>query len=203
MRFNPAFQRMLDEVAGGAIGETRTVQASFGFPPPPNWIIWRPELGGGALLDMGVYPLTLAHLLLGVSDAVEATGEMRDDGLNLTASVFLRYGNGRFATALMSIRGHVGASATIGGTTGFITYDRPFLSAGSFRVEKPPDGRLRTVNVVLEGNGYVPMFRAVSAAVSDGLLEHPLRPLHDTIEVMQVMDEVRRQLSERPVQSTA
>lgn len=59
------------------------------------------------------------------------------------------------------------------------------------------------MNVALEGNGYVPMFRAMSAAVSDGLLEHPLRPLHDTIKVMQVMDEVCRQLSERPVQSTA
>jgi predicted dehydrogenase len=196
-RFNPAFQRMLDEVKGGAIGELRSVQASFGFPPPPGWIIWQPELGGGALLDMGVYPLTLAHVLLGAPDRVEATGEIREDGLDLTASAFLQYANGKFATALTSIRGFVGADATIGGTSGFITYDQPFLSAGSFRVVTTPFESPRTVTVELEGNGYVPMFRSVSAAVADGLLEHPWRPLRDTIAVLKTMDQIRRQLTSR------
>ena len=89
MRFNPAFRRMLDEVENGVIGEVRTVQAGFGIPFPPDWNIWRPELGGGALLDMGDYPLTLAHLMLGRPTSVTATGELRDDGLDVTASVYL------------------------------------------------------------------------------------------------------------------
>jgi predicted dehydrogenase len=194
MRFNPAFGRMLDEVADGAIGEVRSVQAAFGFPAPPHFIHWRQDLGGGALLDMGVYPLTLVHTLLGVPDSIEATGEMRDDGLDLTTSAFLRYGDGRFAHALTSLRSFVGAGATIGGSSGFITYDQPFLSAGGFRIETPPHGTPRTVTVDLEGRGYVPMFRAVSQAVADGLLEHPLRPLRDTIAVLDTLDEVRRQL---------
>ena len=105
MRFNPAIQRVLEEIAAGAIGDVRTVQAGFGFPPPPDAIHWRPDLGGGALLDMGVYPLSFAHLVMGVPDSVEATGEMRDDGLDITASVFLRYGDGRFAHALTSLAG--------------------------------------------------------------------------------------------------
>src|SRR3954447_11081698 len=100
MRFNPAFRRMLDEVEKGAIGEVRTVHAGFGIPFPEDWNIWRPELGGGALLDMGVYPLTLAHLMLGRPESVMATGELRDDGLDVTASVYLRHGEGRFAQAL-------------------------------------------------------------------------------------------------------
>jgi predicted dehydrogenase len=194
MRFNPAFRRMLAEVADGAIGDVRSVQAAFGFPAPPHFIHWRPELGGGALLDMGVYPLTLAHALLGVPQSVEATGELRDDGLDLTASAFLRYGDGRFAHALTSLRSFIGAGATIGGSRGFITYDHPFLSAGAFRVETPPHGTPRTVTVDLEGRGYVPMFRAASEAIADGLLEHPLRPLADTIAVLETMDEIRRQL---------
>jgi predicted dehydrogenase len=194
MRFNPAFGRMLEEVAAGAIGEVRSVQAAFGFPAPPTFNHWRPDLGGGALLDMGVYPLTLAHTLLGVPESVEATGEMRDDGLDLTASAFLRYGDGRFAHALTSLRSFVGAGATIGGGRGFITYDQPFLFAGGFRVETPPMGTPRAVTVELEGRGYVPMFRAVSEAIADGLLEHPMRPLRDTIEVLEIMDDVRRQL---------
>jgi predicted dehydrogenase len=198
MRFNPAFCRMLEELEDGAIGELRSVQASFGFPAPPEWNHWRPDLGGGALLDMGVYPLTLAHVLLGVPQSIEATGEVREDGLDLTASVFLRYDDGRFASALTSLRSFVGAGATIGGSTGFVSYDEPFLSAASFHVESPPFGTPRTVEVELEGNGYVPMFRAVCEAIADGLLEHPMRPLRDTIEVLDTMDEVRAQLLAGP-----
>ena len=197
MRFNPAFCRMLEELEDGAIGELRSVQASFGFPAPPTWNNWRPELGGGALLDMGVYPVTLAHLLLGVPDSVEATGEVRDDGLDLTASVFLRYADGRFASALTSLRAFVGAGATIGGSSGFVTYNEPFLSAASFHIESPPFGAPRTVTEEVEGNGYVPMFRAVGEAIADGLLEHPMRPLRDTIEVLDILDEVRHQLLAR------
>lgn len=195
MRFNPAFCRMLDEIDDGAIGEVRTVQAGFGIPFPPSWNIWRPELGGGALLDMGVYPLTLAQLVLGVPHAIRATGEMRRDGLDVTASVYLDHGGGRFAQALTTLTGFVNPVAAVGGSDGFIAFDQPFISAGTFRVETPPHGEPRTVTVDLEGNGYVPMFRAVGEAIADGLLEHPMRPLRDTIEVLDTMDEVRRQLA--------
>ena len=195
MRFNPAIQRVLDELAAGAIGDVRTVQAGFGFPPPPGAIHWRPELGGGALLDMGVYPLSFAHLVMGVPDSVEATGEMRDDGLDITASVFLRYGDGRFAHALTSFAGPVDPVASVGGSRGAISLDPPFFFRGSYRVLTLPELAVRSEAVANEGRGYVPMFRAVSEAIADGLLEHPLRPLADTIEVLETMDEVRRQLT--------
>jgi predicted dehydrogenase len=200
MRFNPAISQMLDDVAGGIIGDVRTVQAGFGIPLPPSFNIWRPELGGGALLDMGVYAITLAHLLLGVPQDVHAVGEMRSDGLDITDSVFLRYDDGRFAQAVTSLVGFVNPVASIGGTRGFITFDRPFMSSGEYRVETPGTGAPTTVRVELEGNGYVPMFRAVSHAVTDGLLEHPLRPLASTIAVLSTMDEIRRQLTARSAQ---
>ena len=195
MAFNPAIRRLLDEVAEGAIGDVRTVQGSFGFPSPPEAIIWRPDLGGGALLDRGVYPLTLAQLLLGRPDSVQAMGEMRDDGLDVTVSVFLRYAEGRLANALTSVAEFVGVGASVGGTKGIVTLDPPFHMTETFSVVEPPFGAPRTVTEPREGNGYVPMFRAVSEAVAAGLLEHPWRPLCDTIEVLETIDEVRRQLS--------
>jgi predicted dehydrogenase len=194
-RFNPAIVRLLGELADGVIGEVRTVQAGFGFPPPPTAINWRPELGGGALLDMGVYPLTFAHLMLGEPESVEAAGEMRDDGLDLTASVFLRYSDGRFATALTSIRGFIGVGASVGGSRGLISVAPAFHATDSYSVVTPPFGAPRTVTEPREGNGYVPMFRAASEAIADGLLEHPWRPLGDTIAVLDLMDEVRAQLT--------
>jgi predicted dehydrogenase len=195
MRFNPAIQRVLDEVAEGAIGDVRTVQAGFGFPPPQGAIHWRPELGGGALLDMGVYPLSFAHLVMGVPDSIEATGEMRDDGLDVTASVFLRYGDGRFAHALTSMAGPVDPVAAVGGLRGAISLDAPFFFRGSYRVLTFPALTTRSEALPTEGRGYVPMFRAVAEAIGDGLLEHPLRPLSETIEVLETIDEVRRQLT--------
>jgi predicted dehydrogenase len=197
MRFNPAVRRVLQEVADGTIGEVCIVQASFGFPPPPGTAHWQSD-GGGALLDMGVYPLTLAHLLLGIPTAVEATGEARADGVDLTASAFLRYGDGRFASLLTSIQGFVGAGANIGGTSGSITLDPPFFATGSFTVLTPPFDRPDRVSLPLEGNGYVPMFRAVGEAIADGLLEHPDRPLRDTIAVLDTIDQVRAQLVAAP-----
>jgi len=194
MRFNPTIRRLLDEVAGGAIGEVRTVQASFGFPPPPEALHWRPELGGGALLDMGVYPLTFAQLLLGEPASVEATGELREDGLDLTASVHLRYGDGRFASLLTSLRGFVSPAASVGGSDGLISVGSLFLAAESFTVVTPPFVEPRTVSEPKEGRGYVPMFRAAGEAIADGLLEHQDRPLRDTIAVLETIDEVRRQL---------
>ena len=196
MRFNPVIELVLDEVADGAVGDVLSVQAGFGIPFPTTANIWRPELGGGALLDMGVYPLTLAHLFLGPPDTLEATGEVRADGLDVTASVLLGYGDGRFAHALTSLAGPVNPVASIGGTDGIIALEAPFFAADSFRVELWPDMDWRTESVDIEGAGYVPMFRAVGEAIEDGLLEHPLRPLRDTIDVLKTMDEVRRQLTE-------
>ncbi len=126
---------------------------------------------------------------------MHAIGEVRDDGLDITASVFLRYPNGRFAQATTSLAGFVNPAAAIGGSDGYIAFDRHFMATGTYRIETPPTGTPRTVSVPLEGAGYVPMFRAVSEAVSQGLPEHPMRPLADTIAVLDTMDEVRRQLS--------
>jgi predicted dehydrogenase len=195
MRFNPAINLMLRELDAGAIGDVLSVQAGFGIPFPRTSNIWRPELGGGALLDMGVYPLTLADLVLGPPDTLEATGEIRADGLDVTASVLLGYGDGRFAHALTSLAGPVNPVASIGGTEGIVSFDAPFFATGSFTVVQWPDMDGRTETVELEGAGYVPMFRAVCEAIEDGLTEHPLRPLRDTVDVLKTMDEVRRQLT--------
>ena len=195
MRFNPAIVQLLGDVAAGVIGEVRTVQASVGISLPQTSNIWRPELGGGALLDLGVYAITLAQLLLGEPEELHAVGDMRADGLDITDSAFLRYGNERFAQVVTSIAGWVNPVASIGGTAGFIGRDGPFWSSGGYRVETPFLSEPRTVRVELEGNGFVPMFRAVSRAVADGLLEHPLRPLDDTIAVLATMDKVRSQIA--------
>ena len=98
MRFNPAFPRVLDEVADGAIGDVRTVQAGFGFPPRRAGSTGGRTSAGGAARH-GRVPAELAHLVMGVPDQRRGDRRVADDGLDVTASVFLRYGDGRFAHA--------------------------------------------------------------------------------------------------------
>jgi predicted dehydrogenase len=197
-RFNHAIVRLLEELADGAIGEVRSVHAQFGiqFPPDETSRIWRADLAGGALLDLCVYPLSLIHLVLGVPDRVRAVGDIRPDGVDLTESVLLDYADGRLGHALSSITAPFGSHATVGGTEGQVVIDPPFHAPESFRIYRGRSFDPRVLTIKREGNGYVPMFRAIDEAATQGLTEHPLRPMSDTIAVLEIMDEVRRQLAE-------
>jgi predicted dehydrogenase len=123
---------MLRELDDGAIGDVLSVQAGFGIPFPRTTNVYRPELGGRALLDIGVYPLTLADPVLGPADTLEATGEIRPDELDVRASVLLGSGKDRFAHALTSLAGPVNPVASIGGTESIVTFDAPFFATDSF-----------------------------------------------------------------------
>ena len=195
-RFNPAICRLLDELAGGLIGDVRTVQAQFGFafPRGPESRLWRADLGGGALLDLCVYPLSLIQMVLGVPDGIRTIGDIEPDGVDVTESVLLYYDDGRFGHALSSIASMLGSQAVIGGTQGMVILEPSFHALETYRVILPRSRAGRSVTIRQEGAGFRPMFRAVTDAVDQGLTEHPLRPMSDTIAVLDIMDEVRRQL---------
>ena len=195
-RFNTAVCRLLDDLADGVIGEVRTVQAQFGFdfPRGPASRLWRADLGGGALLDLCVYPLSLIHMVLGMPDSIRAIGDIQPDGVDVTESVLLRYDDGRLGHALSSIASMLGSQAMIGGTEGMVILEPSFHALETYRVVLPRSREERRVTIRQEGAGYRPMFRAVTEAVEQGWTEHPLRPLRDTIAVLDIMDEVRQQL---------
>jgi predicted dehydrogenase len=198
-KFNPTIGRIKETIASGVIGDVRHVNAAFGFSAPrdPASRFWDPAQGGGALLDLGVYPITLAHLFLGKPDVVSALGSIGADGVDTRVVLTLASGE-VLAQAAASIVHALPANATISGTTGFIDVAAPFWCPPSFTVfpqgmapwAPPPE----VVTVEQEGNGYVPMFRATSAAVLQGLTESPAHPLSATVEVLEVIDRVRRQL---------
>lgn len=94
MRFNPLVQLLRRLVASGEFGRLRTVSASFGFPVPErDHRLWNPALGGGALLDLGIYPLGLAQLLLGAPEVMTITGAM-ENGVDAEAGLLLSYRDG-------------------------------------------------------------------------------------------------------------
>ena len=200
-KFNPTIQRLRQVVDAGTVGAVRHVTAAMGFPAPATADrFWRADLGGGALLDLGVYVITFAHMFL--ADAGEVTvssvlGRVRADGVDTRALVTLAAGEAA-AQVATSIDHNVVPAASIAGTSGFITVDMPFWVPKGFDLYPrglapgaPPPTR---VEAEAEGSGYVPMFRAVSEAVQAGRTEHPAHPLSATISTLELVDEVRRRL---------
>lgn len=198
MKFNPLYRRLRDLVDAGAIGEVRSARASFGAPfPRDESSRWKP--GGSALLDQGIYPVTLAHLVLGPPSRISAAGLVRDDGVDLSESFALHYPDGRFAQGASSMVEFLDMSASISGTSGWITIDTGFWYASRLTVHRfTTGGDVRESHEIeREGNGYVPMLREVSSAIRDGNTEHPWHTLEDTALVFDTMDEIRSQISAR------
>ena len=115
----------------------------WAYPVPPDGPqrFWVAELGGGALFDMGVYTIALAHLFLGIPDEVRAFGSIRDDGVDLYEGVTLSYSSGGLAQLTTSITFLIPPLGSLGGTEGSIAFGEPLFSPNSLQVAKgrPPD----------------------------------------------------------------
>ena len=199
MKFNPMIGTLQKRLADGAVGDVHWVQAGFGFAVPrePASRFWSAAQGGGALLDLGIYPITLTHLFMGAPETITVQGSIEPDGVDTNAMVTLA-GAGVRAQLSTSIEHAVTPRASIAGTVGFVELDMPFWMSGGFTVwpegARPGGTPPYDVREKIEGTGYVPMFRAVSQAILDGLTESPVHPLSATVEILDVIDEVRRQL---------
>jgi predicted dehydrogenase len=192
MSFSPALRRTLEIIESGEIGAPRVVQAGLGFAVPREARrYWDPELGGGALFDMGVYSITLASLVLGDVVGVEATGHVPDDGVDLESAVTLRFAGGGLAQLMTSIVSFIPARGWIGGTRGSIDLGERLFSPSSLRVavgRPPAPPEVRDEAFEQEGAGYVPMFRGAVEAIRAGWSEHPLHPHSRTVEVLRTME---------------
>nr|WP_315266781.1 Gfo/Idh/MocA family oxidoreductase [Microbacterium lemovicicum] len=197
MSFNPLIARLVAVIGEGVLGEVRSLRAAFGAPfPQDDSSRWKP--GGSALLDQGIYPVTLAHTLFGPPDSIRATGTVRDDGVDLREEFTLGWVDGRFAHGASSMVDWLDTSAAVGGTEAFVTIPRGFWWASQLTVHHHVgrgQHREEVVEVEREGNGYVPMLRAVVAAVRSGALEHPLHTAATTAAVYRTLDAIRSEIT--------
>src|SRR5262249_51588830 len=132
MRCNPAIRRLVDIVASGRIGEVRAVHADFGLAErlPPTHRLHSRELGGGALLDLGVYPVSFAHLFLGAPEYVAAWATLTPERVDDNTGMLFGYASGALATLTCSLVTDTPRVASVSGTEG-----RAELARGFFRPE--------------------------------------------------------------------
>ncbi len=194
-RFLPLMARLRELLAGDEIGEVRMLQADFGFRAPfdPQARLFNLELGGGALLDVGIYTVQLASMVLGGPPiAIETQAELGETGVDEQAGMLFAYPEGALAQLSCAIRTTTHHEASIFGTEGRIRLHAPWWRGTRLTVwhTPGPDGGTEH-HLPFEGNGYNYEAAEVMACIRAGKMESETMPLIETLQLMQTLDTVR------------
>lgn len=199
MYCNPLIRHLLALIADGSIGEVRDVTAAFGFSGdfPAEHRLRDPAQGGGALLDLGVYPVSFAQLLLGEPDEIRAWSHLTPERVDDNTGVVLGWNDGAVATLSCSITADTGARAVVTGTTGRIELPEGFFNPESFVVHRQGKSphTVRFADVVEGEERGTMRYEAaeVMRCLREGETESPLVPLAGTLSVMRTLDAIREQ----------
>jgi len=194
-RFQPALVKIRELVADGAIGEVRQVQADLGVDRPydPSDRLFDPTLGGGAMLDLGVYVVSIAQHFLGDPTSVSVSGSLAPTGVDAEAGLLLGYDDGKAASLLISLRNPTPGTARLHGTRGWIEIPPRFHHPKSFvlnRAGREPE----TFALPPLGVGYSHELIEVTQCLREGRTESTVMPLDDTLAVQRVLNEASEQL---------
>lgn len=206
MRCNPVVRRLRQLLASGGLGEVRQVRADIGFvvDRPPTDRLLDPALGGGALLDMGIYPLTFAHLFLGEPSTVAATAALSEAGVDLNLALSLGYPGGAVASLGATMTAWPAVTASIATDRGRIDLPAPFFNPTvatwtpmSTDPDRTPAGEPQEIRSGVPGTGYVHQALEVVRCLRSGETESPLVPLDETVSLMRLMDRIREHIGVR------
>jgi predicted dehydrogenase len=200
-RLQPAVVHALELVEAGEIGDLLMVQADLGAyrAYDPTDRLFDPALGGGSVLDLGVYVVSIAQHFLGTPDRVAATGTLFPNGTDASAVISMAYDDGRAASLVCSLTSETPGRAVVAGTGGSIEVVPRFHHPTRLVVRRNGQGE-ETVELPATGRGYAHQVAHVGACLADGLVESPVVPLEDTLGVQWVMEEALAQLGVAPVE---
>ena len=194
-RFLPHMAAVRDVLASGRLGDLVLVTAEHGqwFEKDPAFRLFAPELGGGVLLDLGIYPVSFASMVLGTPTRVTAVSDTAFTGVDAQTSVVLRDDAGRHAVLTTTLSAATTNGAAINGTEARIEIDPTFYRPTSFSIVSR-DGERERVEIPVEGNGLRFQAAEVGRCLREGLTESPLLPLDETVSILGTMDEIRTQI---------
>ena len=193
-RFLPHIAQIRRLVAEGALGEIVTVSADHGqwFAKDPEFRLFAPELGVGALLDLGVYPVSFASMLLGAPSSIVALIDPAFTGVDGQTSMLFGYDSGAQAVLSCTLSAKSSTRAAIVGTEARIEIDGDFYTPTSFTLITRSGERTR-YDEPHQGRGLWHQADEVARCLREGLLESPLMPLDESISIMQTLDAVLAQ----------
>jgi predicted dehydrogenase len=194
-RYIPAVVRLRQLLAEGILGRTSVMVAGGAFMPPfdPDNYLFRRDLGGGVLLDAGVYLVSWASMLFGPPTRVLATGQLGASGVDEHDSVLLEHDHGSVAHLYVSLRAKRSPEVLLVGAHGSLRVHPPLFAPQAITVTLA--GREEeTIDLPFKGNGY--QFEAEEAArcIRGGRTESASMPLDESLAIMTTVDEIRRQI---------
>ena len=192
-RFLPIMYQVRQWLRDGQIGEVRMVSADFGFGSSPGTTksrLYDPALGGGALMDVGIYSLSFASMVYRrVPSRVMSMGHIGELGVDEQAGMMLGYDAGAMAMLFTSIQCGTSHWAHIMGTKGIIRIHPPYWRGTTATLVR--DGKETLVERKYDGNGYNCQAEAVGRYLREGKLESEEIPLDETVDIMETMDTIR------------
>jgi len=197
-RFLPHMKQIRSLIAEGAIGELRMLQADFGmaFPFNPEHRLFDIELGGGALLDAGIYPVSLAHYLFGPPTEIKSFANFGSTKVDEEVAMVMQHAEGQLSLLSTSLRLDLPHEALILGTKGKIKIHKSWFTPSSFTLYQ--DGEeIETVTSGVEGElehaPYNYEALEVNQCLREGKLESSIMPLDESLVIMQTLDTLREQ----------
>ena len=192
--FQPVILKLKKLIKSETIGRLTIVNADLGFHFPfnPEHRVFNPHLGGGALLDIGVYPLSLCYHLLGRPEEIAAQAVLGTTNVDELDGILFKYHSGTLANLYASLRSRTPAEALFIGTKGTIRLHTPIHRSPGITI-KTTNGEELFITAEQTGNGYNYEAEEVQRCLSEGKLESDIVSHRHTLEVMELMDTIRAQ----------
>ena len=194
-RFLPSVEKVLELIASGVLGEVRHIQSDFGVfrPFDPEHRAFNKGLGGGSLLDIGIYPVFLTLLLWGEPDAIAAVPEIGPTGVDNSLALTFRYADGRIASLFSSFTVNSSVETHICGTKGRIRMHRWWHCPVPMDVALG-DGAPARMDFNYVGNGYNYEAAEVVRCLQQGRKESSILPLDFSLRLIRLLDRIRKQI---------
>jgi predicted dehydrogenase len=194
-KFLPQYQKLTQLISSGELGEIKNILVNFGFTPqapvPPR--LFDPALGGGSLLDIGIYNVFLVLSVLGRPDIIEASMTPTPEGVDEQCAALFKYKNGAMAQLFSSLSTNLGTDADISGTKSRIRLTSRFYApSATIELYTGREDSKQLVPVSKEGgSGYQYEARHVGECLRKGLTESPVMSHADSLLMMETMDRIR------------
>ncbi|MEO6300916.1 MAG: Gfo/Idh/MocA family oxidoreductase [Paracoccaceae bacterium] len=195
-RFLPHMRRIRQIIADGTIGEVRSITADHRqkLSDDPKHRLNALELGGGALLDLGIYPISFIWDILGKPVSIKASASFRETGADAQVATIFHFATGAIATTLSSSDSAGPNRASVVGTKGRIDIDQVWYSPTTFRVYGSDNALVETYDGAVEGRGMQFQADEAERLINAGLTAGEIMPPAQTVAIMRTLDEIRAQI---------
>lgn len=194
-RFLPHYAKVREIIASGVLGPILSIHADHGQRLADQGIarLVDPQLAGGALLDLGIYPISFAHMILGNPTSITSKAVMTDRGVDAQTSMIFSYDNGAQAVLTTTMIEQTPCRAVVAGLHGWLEIDRTFYNPASMRVILN-DGSVTEYPSAYVGHGLREQAESFKQIVQSGAVESKVLTWKDTVDIMKSMDTVRSQI---------